>query len=283
MAATGREEIVGRSVREHDPDRYLSVLFAPARARPALMALYAFSIDVSRIPEAVSEPMLGEIRLQWWRDALAALEQGGATGNPVADALGEAMREHGLPKTLLLGAIDARSFDLSGSLMPDRQAMKAYLVKTSGSLFAGAARILADGVSPAAERLSSDAGYVWGLTGLLRALPLHLSRGRLYLPASDFEDKGADPGALLRGQMDDASRAALAGLRREAREAWSRLRNGIGALPSAERTAFLPLALVPAYLDSLDAMAGEPLEAIADINPLMRIAKLTWAAMRGRV
>ena len=58
------------TVRAHNPDRYLTALMAPRRVRGSLMALYAFNAELARIPALVSEPALGEIRLQWWRDAV---------------------------------------------------------------------------------------------------------------------------------------------------------------------------------------------------------------------
>ena len=51
-------------VRQHDRDRYLTALFAPPARRPGLFALYAFNLEVAKVREAVSEPMLGHIRLQ---------------------------------------------------------------------------------------------------------------------------------------------------------------------------------------------------------------------------
>ena len=60
---------LGEVVREHDRDRFRTVLFAPADRRDALFALYAFNFEVARIPETVSQPMLGQIRLKWWMDA----------------------------------------------------------------------------------------------------------------------------------------------------------------------------------------------------------------------
>ncbi len=60
----------GRIVRENDPDRFFCTLFAPPAKREALFALYAFNHELARVAESVSEPMLGEIRLQWWREAL---------------------------------------------------------------------------------------------------------------------------------------------------------------------------------------------------------------------
>ena len=56
-------------VREHDPDRYLATLFAPAYAREELFVLYAFDHEIGQVRRVVSEPMAGLVRLQWWRDA----------------------------------------------------------------------------------------------------------------------------------------------------------------------------------------------------------------------
>jgi phytoene synthase len=283
-------EIGNRTLREtvrgHDADRYLATLFAPQPARDALMALYAFNVDVARIPESVSEPMLGEIRLKWWRDALDTLEKGGVTGNPVADALGEAMRTYALPKPVLLGVIDARAFDLFGQPMPDMPALKAYLQKTQGSLFALAAAIVSGTKSDRdLDAMAGSAGFAWGLTWQLRMLPVHLARGRLYLPASQFHDHGADPQALqalFAGEAGEGARAALETLRAEVRKAHEQAREMVDALDSSARTAFLPLALVQAYLAALERQADSPLERVADINPLRRLSVLTWAALRGR-
>src|SRR5690554_2807603 len=95
-------------VREGDPDRYLSVLYAPEAKRDALFALYAFNVEVAAIRDRIKEPMAGEIRLQWWRDALT----NGIAGNPVADALMDAMNTYRLPLQAFIDYLDARIFDL---------------------------------------------------------------------------------------------------------------------------------------------------------------------------
>ena len=59
-------------VRRHDRDRFQTALFAPAARREALFALYAFNYEIARVRESVREPMLGQIRLQWWREAIDA-------------------------------------------------------------------------------------------------------------------------------------------------------------------------------------------------------------------
>jgi phytoene synthase len=71
-------------VRAHDFARYASTLFMPAELRRALWALYAFNVEISRVREQVSQPLPGEMRLQWWTDMLAGAGHGGVEGNPVA-------------------------------------------------------------------------------------------------------------------------------------------------------------------------------------------------------
>ena len=74
-------------VREADRDRYLAALFAPADKRDALFALYAFNVEIARVRDVAREPMPGEIRLQWWREALEGKRDGEARAHPVAAAL----------------------------------------------------------------------------------------------------------------------------------------------------------------------------------------------------
>src|ERR1700746_3699937 len=68
---------VAALVRRHDRDRFQTVLFAPATRREALFALYAFNYEIARVRESVTQPLLGQIRLQWWREAIATAFEGG--------------------------------------------------------------------------------------------------------------------------------------------------------------------------------------------------------------
>src|SRR5208282_2178696 len=61
---------VAALVRRHDRDRFQTALFAPAARREALFALYAFNCEIARVRERVTQPTLGQIRLQWWREAI---------------------------------------------------------------------------------------------------------------------------------------------------------------------------------------------------------------------
>ena len=96
------------SVHANDPDRYILAMLAPSAARDALFAVYAFNVEIARTRELVSEPKLGEIRLQWWRDGIAAIYAGDALRHGIGDALGEAVSRHGLSRLHFDRLIDAR-------------------------------------------------------------------------------------------------------------------------------------------------------------------------------
>lgn len=101
-------------VREFDKDRYVAALFAPAHLRPALMTLYAFAVEIARVRSLAREILPGEIRLQWWRDALSGREHGGVAGNPVAAAMLDAIDAHDLPREVFDRFLDAHRMALYG-------------------------------------------------------------------------------------------------------------------------------------------------------------------------
>src|SRR5262249_20084786 len=94
-------------LRRQDPDRYLTALFAPSDRREALLALYAFNHELARARESVREPIMGQMRLQWWRDGLAELRAGRPRAHEVVLGLNAAMAAHRLSPALLDGMIDA--------------------------------------------------------------------------------------------------------------------------------------------------------------------------------
>lgn len=272
MEEREREDAVRTVARDGDPDRYASALFAPQSARAPLFALYAFNVELARSAEQVSDPQLGEIRLQWWRDALERASVGEATGHPVADAVGSVVRHHPSSRGSLAGLIDARSFDVSEKIMPDSTALDDYLGQTAGALFRLAAEVTAPHRTAGIEPAVRASGIAYGLTGLMRALPVHASRGRVDLPAETLRRHGTSPEQILAGKMSKGLVEILAEFRETARIALKSARTHVAALPPEARKAFLPLALVDPYLSSLQRV--DPLRQIAEINPLYRLWRL---------
>jgi 15-cis-phytoene synthase len=269
----GRGEAVRRIARKADPDRALSALFAPREVRDDLLALYALNAELARIAELVTEPGLGAIRLQWWRDEIARAASGETTGHPVADAFGETLERRGLSRKLVSGLIDARTFDVEFKIMPDMAALDAYLEHTAGTIFTLAAEI-AGARGDAVERAAWSAGKAYGLTGLMRALPVHASRGLVFLPEDALRRHETSPGEVLAGKTSQGLDALLAELRGKARDSLHDARARIAAHDIVARSAFVSLSLVDPYLASLEKKGRDPLHEIAGINPLYRLWRL---------
>lgn len=278
MHEAERGDRVRRIAKSGDPDRSLAALFAPREARADLFALIAFNVELARIAEIVTEPGLGAIRLQWWHEAIdRAAKEGEATGHQVADAIGAAMRKGKLSRARINALIDARNFDIETRIMPDWAALEAHLAATSGGLFALGGECLGSR-GPSLEKAATQAGLAYGLTGLMRALPVHAVSGRVYLPADALLRHGTSPEAILAGKSSDGLLAVLADLRLKARRALAESSLHVARLDANTRAAFRPLCLVDPYLASLEKTEGDPLREIAGINPLTRF----WRIARWR-
>ncbi len=283
MKERERAATVQRMARKADPDRAIAALFAPSPVREDLFALFALNGELARIAEQVSEPSLGAIRLQWWRDALERAEAGEATGHPVADAFGDVLSRRSLSRERIAGLIDARSFDIGETVMPDTRTLDAYLFDTTGGLFALAAEIAgAEGENQGL--IAQAAGQAYGRVRVMRSLPVLAAKGRTYLAADALERAGTTPQDIFAGNTTPGLIGLLADMREEARAALREARfnlygegmKGTG-LDAAGQTAYLPLALVEPYLKAL-AKVKDPLHDIAAINPLTRL----WRLMRAR-
>jgi phytoene synthase len=276
-------EVVVASARAGEPDRYLAALLAPPSARPHLLALAAFASELSRVPLLVTrEPAMGEIRLQWWRDALLATDPRALTGHPIADAVRATIEECRLPVALLIEAIDARELDLARQGLADDAALAAYLWKSEGLLFALAAAIVSRGLEVDAQPAAVAGGQAYGLARLLIGLPRALARGRVPLPQSRLAAANVSPEELLSGQGGGKIARLRANLCAEARAALARSRQLVAKLPRPAQPAFLPLALVQTYLRALERPA-RILHAPPEVAPLQRAWKMVAAHWLGRI
>ncbi len=255
-------------LKRDDRDRWFASLFLPASLRPHVNALYAFSLEIARVRQLVSEPGLGEIRFQWWREVLADESE---SAHPVAAALLDTMARCGLPREPFLGLIDARLFDLYDSPMPSVAALEAYAQATVGSLFGCAAAILG---AAGDEAAAGDAGIAYAVTGLLRALPWHLAAGQIYLPLDLLAAHGLDAASVRADGDKPAILAALADLR-----ALTRRRLGAFAGRDPGKAAYLPLALCEPYLRQMEKPGYNPLVNRIDL-PEWRRLWLLWRAAR---
>ncbi|WP_262691685.1 phytoene/squalene synthase family protein [Kordiimonas aestuarii] len=163
-------EFCRNMVREDDLERYYTTLFAPAQKQADLWALFAFNQEVAKTRESVSEPMIGEIRLQWWREALEGISHGMPREHPVVQGLRHiTVYEEILP--LLETVIDGRGQDLEMEKTADINALIRYADSVGGALNEAAARILKPGATDSECALVRSSGRAWAMLGIIRALP----------------------------------------------------------------------------------------------------------------
>lgn len=267
-------------VRTHDFARYAATLFVPAALRRGLLALYAFNVEISRVRDQVSQPLPGEIRLQWWSDMLADAGHGGAEGNPVAAELLLAIRNWDLPIERLSRLIEEHQFDLYNDPMPTLAALEGYLNETSAALFALAAQ-MAGWQSGEIEHLARHAGLAQGIAQVVAALPRDAARRQLFVPLQLLDSHGGTIEELFAGRQTSKLRAALDRLIGEAAAHETAARSLLSAAPPEVRPAFLPLALVGRDLMLMSRADRDPLQP----RPRSRLGTLwtLWRASRSRL
>ena len=272
----------GALARAADYDRYLSAVFAPASRREALFALIAFNHEVARIPEAVSEPMLGRIRLQWWREVLEAVDAGEPTRrHEVAVPLAEAIRACNLDRAPFDELLDAREGDLEADGPPDLAALERYAGATGGSL----ARLMlqASGVSsgPALEA-GRQVGTAWALVGTIRAAPRTAAQGRVMLPADLLAEAGITADDLRAGRAFDRFAAIAEPVAGRAAELLATARQSRRSVPRQGRGVLLIARLADLYLARLRRAAWDPSHPSLDISLLRKQAAMLAGALSGR-
>ena len=180
-------------VEKADPERFRATMAAPVAARRVLFPLYAFNVEVARAPWVTEEPMIAEMRLQWWRDALEEIAgDAKPRKHEVVDALAEVLDAEGA--TLLDGLIAARRWDIYKDPFEDAAHFDSYIDATSGHLMWTAARLLGQGY----EAVIRDFAYGVGAANMFRAIPDLEERGRK--PLLD----GSELGVLALAQSAEA-------------------------------------------------------------------------------
>jgi phytoene synthase len=186
-------------VRRHDPDRFLTALFAPPDRRDALLALYAFNHELARAREVASEPPLALIRLQWWREVV----EGEAKRHEVATPLSEAIAAGLLTPDRLLPIVEARETEVHGDFetMAD---WRAWMLAGAGGLAVAAAAALG-APDPEVFRLF---GAAYGVAGLSRSAGVMAAQGACMLPRDLLAEHGLSPEAFIDDPGSEPARAA---------------------------------------------------------------------------
>ncbi len=277
----------GEMVYGQDRDRFLSAMTAPPERREALFALYAFNQEVSKTAGVVSEPMLGQIRLQWWREAIEECYAGTPRRHAVVTALAQAIGATRPTKTIFDALIEGREADLDFQPPQTMDDLERYAAATSGGLtelalemVTGDAPSLSSECRQAARRL----GTAWAMVGLMRALPFHSRNRRGMLPRGLAGDHGVSPSDLAEGRpgegvsltVRDVCRRA-AGLLEEARSVPS-----LGIARSSVYGALSIGVLTDIYLRQLQKVRFDVFDSRLANPPLSRGLLLLARSFGGR-
>jgi phytoene/squalene synthetase len=240
-------------VEKGDPERFRTVMAAPVAARAKLFPIYAFNVEVVRAPWVTAEPMIAEMRLQWWRDALEEIATNvPARRHEVVTSLGDVMS----PETaeMLDELVAVRRWDIYKDAFEDEAHFARYIDQTAGHLMVTAARSL----GTADESVVRDAAYGAGIAAWLRAVPALEEAKRIPLLDGRAEAvQDLAEGALKRLQQARRSRRLIS------KAASPALWPVVGADQLLKQVVRDPMAVAEGRLDR-------------------RPKPLIWAAMFGR-
>lgn len=272
--------LAAERLRELDRDRYAASLVVPGEHRQGVQAIFAFAAEIAAIRERVSEPGPGEIRLQWWVDAIEGEGHGAISSNPVADALLKTLETYALPAGPLLRLLAARRFDLYHDPMPDIGQFEGYAGETVSVLYQYAAMILVGGSADEAADAAGHLGVAQALGGHLRAFGYNAARGQLFLPLSVFAAHGVREADVYAGIDSAELRAALGQLAELAHQHADKARSAIAPLSPRLKPAFANIALVDMDLKRTGRHVAAPFIGHPTPSPLSRMFALTWWMLR---
>lgn len=278
---------VARIVRRHDRDRFQTALFAPAGRREALFALYAFNYEIARVREVVTQPVLGRIRLEWWRETIAAafaeapFALAPGSRHEIAPALTAAIHRHALSRAWFDRLIDARENDFAGEPPASLAALEDYAEATSSALVYLALEVL-ETRDAAATQAGRHVGIAYALAGLLRALPFQPGARRPMIPADIAARTGLDRSDCEVLRCTPPLCHATAEIAVAARGHLQRARALSGAAFRRAFPALLPAILADRSLKRLKRAGYDPFDpALARPDPLQSW-RLAAAALRRR-
>ncbi len=186
-------------LRRFDHDRYLAILLTPEKQRAAIAAFFAFDAEMMRIPSTVSEPMLANIRFQWWRETLEAMTPMGEPGHEIAAALSDTFFQIGIAPSDLVSLIDLRERDLAEEPFQTVDDLESYQREVAAQHLKLISRIVGQALDERTSETATTHLLVYGLVNQLRRLPHDAASSQLSLPLDLMGSHDIDPHSLFQG------------------------------------------------------------------------------------
>lgn len=253
-----------------DHAAWLAALFAPAAKRPYLHALGAFAVDLAEVRGKVREPLAGELRLQWWTDAIEGEARGDVRGHPVASALIDTIRATHLSRAALTDLVEARREDLYDDPIASLDNYAKRADRIDGALIGLKAQVLLGRRDPVVETAARHAGRVLAVADTLRALtdaalPLHMT-----VPLDLLRAERIGAAELLVRRTSPAILAALAALRRFALDNIAALQALRGSLDPGAAPALLTANVATRMLQATQRRSYDPFGTQIELSPWRR-------------
>ncbi|MCJ8322509.1 MAG: squalene/phytoene synthase family protein [Rhizobiales bacterium] len=157
---------------------HIAISLMPQNVQKSIFVLYSFFAELDGLAAQVSEPMLGEIRCQWWRDVISQQQ----AQSPLAEALLTAINAHNWPQQALLDIIEAKIFDLYANPMASTADFEGY----AGHTYATLIQLTALAINPQAAKdfadVSGHLGVAFAVAKSVLHLKIHKSRGQVFMP-----------------------------------------------------------------------------------------------------
>lgn len=269
------------ALQRADRDRYLCALAAPGKQRPDLVTLYTFNAELAGIADKVSEKMLGLIRLQWWRDALAEIAAGRGHRHHLVQDLAGIVQRRGISFALLNGLIDARERDVEAAQPADLAELESYAAATAGALAELALESCVPRPNDDWRRAARAAGTAYGLVGIARATPYLAHHRRIMLPQQEMAAAGLNPEMLLELKPGPALPPVIRQIAARAGDLLAAARKG--RISRQATPALFPGRLAAAQLERLRRHGYDPFAPASSAPSGLNIWRLMSARWLGRI
>ncbi len=274
MSKSGQSTYLSDEVKRFDYDRWLTTLYGPPAVREAIFSVLAFHAEIARIRETVSEPLLGDIRLQWWRDTLSSIAAGAVPAHPVAEALAKTIPNYQLNIDDFRKIIDARSRDMDPVPFNKAGELLEYADQTGGILNTLILQMTGE-TSEDGLAAARQVGKAYALTGIIRAIPYHVAQDVLRIPTDVITAHGLTADNLFTSKNREVFFGIMKELTSLAGKEQEEARLLIQRRPKTEKAAYRLASLTSLYLKRLKSVGYDPAHDKMNIGALRKIIALS--------
>ena len=269
----------GQLVQQYDRDRYLCALFTDTIRREALFSIYAFYYEISRIKFRVTDPLLGQIRFQWWRESIDKVLEGRIERHEIIIGLDAAIRNYKLHRILFFDLIDIWESGLTGFRFTTIKELIDFCLETDGKLGDIALEIL-NAKNIETYQAARNISVALGLMTLLRNSNSLVYKKAIMFPVEIWEKHTIIESKFLKNEFHDGLRDAVKDLGLLIKEFLNLARNLTNVEYKIASPILLQGPLIGVYLKELEHADWNIFHESLNSRPRLQAWHLLAASMR---